>query len=698
MPNEAPLGPSDGKGWTWEQALNLFQDGATYPVVPPRSTILNAKWLKADAYRKPRGPANRYPQNNWVVEWQTAGTSFYGVADSNEALEKPMADFYGNTRKILESLGRGDNTVAQPRTFDTAYGALFGAGTVLSTYGKDLKAWPEKVGHKGDDFQGGGALAFRQVLDGLVFRFQDTVDQLTVRNHLAWKSLEEAKGGTDNPATTENEGKNGLVLAIAKLQEGYEKWTERRTAPLVDTGRFGQITWNSKDLSMPAGAFTALWMSDRFQQDLNSGNPNTRATAEWNNYFPRSSQLNADVTQAAFWDQLEEIAKNMWSQHMAATLDVAAAAAVEILQASYVAAADLLPTIEKRQKLNLTTPPAVDPKKDPTKDDPTKTPPKSDLDKKPPTVDPPKIDPTENGPNGDGITPPGTDKGSGDKGGKDVPPPVPVPRPPTTNLPSNPTTRDPNSLIKVPTGSHVGPDGTVLGPDGKPVLDPTGRPIVVPPGSRVNHDGEIVGPKGEKLTEKDRLSRADPTTPGVDRESELDKYLASLRGPGAPSLPTLLTPLSPSASTPSGGSLNLGSGYTGTTSPSGTSPGATTPAPPTPKTVPTEGGPSLLKGGGTGNGTGNGQGGVPFYPPTAGGGGTGGADQNKGERDRTTWLAEDEETWGTDPRVGPSVLGRRRRGRPSVTTTARNHGQGGSDGRLAGGAAAPGHGHAEGSA
>ncbi|HET6290627.1 MAG TPA: hypothetical protein VFG15_28270, partial [Amycolatopsis sp.] len=57
-------------------------------------------------------------------------------------------------------------------------------------------------------------------------------------------------------------------------------------------------------------------------------------------------------------------------------------------------------------------------------------------------------------------------------------------------------------------------------------------------------------------------------------------------------------------------------------------------------------------------GTGNGSG-VPFHPPTAGG--AGGAGQGKSERDRTTWIAEDEETWGTDPTVAPGVLGRRRR-------------------------------------
>lgn len=51
----------------------------------------------------------------------------------------------------------------------------------------------------------------------------------------------------------------------------------------------------------------------------------------------------------------------------------------------------------------------------------------------------------------------------------------------------------------------------------------------------------------------------------------------------------------------------------------------------------------------------------PMYSPMAGGGMMGGqgAGQGQGqERERSTWLAEDEDVWGTDPEVGPRVLGR----------------------------------------
>ena len=32
--------------------------------------------------------------------------------------------------------------------------------------------------------------------------------------------------------------------------------------------------------------------------------------------------------------------------------------------------------------------------------------------------------------------------------------------------------------------------------------------------------------------------------------------------------------------------------------------------------------------------------------------------QQQQERERTTWLSEDEDVWGTEPQVGPAVLGR----------------------------------------
>lgn len=63
----------------------------------------------------------------------------------------------------------------------------------------------------------------------------------------------------------------------------------------------------------------------------------------------------------------------------------------------------------------------------------------------------------------------------------------------------------------------------------------------------------------------------------------------------------------------------------------------------------------------------NGANNVPLYPPMAGMGGMGmGGNQQTQDRERTTWLAEDERVWGTDPDVAPAVLGRGKRKRKAT--------------------------------
>jgi hypothetical protein len=54
----------------------------------------------------------------------------------------------------------------------------------------------------------------------------------------------------------------------------------------------------------------------------------------------------------------------------------------------------------------------------------------------------------------------------------------------------------------------------------------------------------------------------------------------------------------------------------------------------------------------------DGSGGVPFFPPMMGGGGAGGAGEKPQERERQTWLTEDEEIWGTRVDVRSGAIGR----------------------------------------
>ncbi|MFG2042303.1 hypothetical protein [Dactylosporangium sp. NPDC048998] len=58
---------------------------------------------------------------------------------------------------------------------------------------------------------------------------------------------------------------------------------------------------------------------------------------------------------------------------------------------------------------------------------------------------------------------------------------------------------------------------------------------------------------------------------------------------------------------------------------------------------------------GGGLGAAGGMGGMPYMPPM---GNPGGGKDNEKDRERNTWLTEDEEVWGTDPDVTAAVIGR----------------------------------------
>ncbi|MGC4747990.1 hypothetical protein ACLQ28_20385 [Micromonospora sp. DT201] len=109
-----------------------------------------------------------------------------------------------------------------------------------------------------------------------------------------------------------------------------------------------------------------------------------------------------------------------------------------------------------------------------------------------------------------------------------------------------------------------------------------------------------------------------------------------------------------------GGVGGVGSGSGGLTGqpsaplPNGLMVGALGPAP----VAPTSGMDGLIPGATGAAGAGGAAGGFPpMMPPMGGMGGAGGGQQEK-ERERTTWLAEEEEVWGTDPNVMPGVIGR----------------------------------------
>ena len=208
----------------------------------------------------------------------------------------------------------------------------------------------------------------------------------------------------------------------------------------------------------------------------------------------------------------------------------------------------------------------------------------------------------------------------------------------------------PGSRSAVRTGG--GPDGGVGRPDLPTSIDPS----TTDPGGAGGEFPSLTGPGTpggtQVFTSGPPSGEHRPAAGGLfpDNSSQV---------PGGPNLPGDLGPPIPGLG---GGPGGTDGGLTNTVQPlNGFRIG---PAPAVPGSEGSPGG--LGPGGGVFSSVGRpsdgsttpGNGGTPFYPPMGGGMGGGGAGGDQRERERTTWLAEEEDVWGTDPDVVPAVIGR----------------------------------------
>jgi hypothetical protein len=227
--------------------------------------------------------------------------------------------------------------------------------------------------------------------------------------------------------------------------------------------------------------------------------------------------------------------------------------------------------------------------------------------------------------------------------------------------------------MKVPPGSQVDDKGRVIGPDGQPVLDKNGNPVVVEPGSRIDGDGTLLDPDGRPVSEVSQLM--------ADQRHAFESGFDSgggdglLGGGGFGSGGYSYHP-GGSLLGGSGGSDGLGlGGFSGT----GLMPGGRSGL--SSKALANGGDPNTAqaraaaeaadaaeraaqaraaaeaeKNALTGKGMSTTGGMPPMMPPGAGAGGA--PNQKDKDRQRTTWLAEDEEVWGTESTGVAGVIGR----------------------------------------
>ncbi|MFJ6135634.1 hypothetical protein [Kitasatospora sp. NPDC092286] len=220
--------------------------------------------------------------------------------------------------------------------------------------------------------------------------------------------------------------------------------------------------------------------------------------------------------------------------------------------------------------------------------------------------------------------------------------------------------------VTVPPGSVITKDGRIVDENGNPVLDSSGNPMVAGPNYTIGPDGTLRDDKGNTVSQYRQLL-ADRYSGGGGGGDDL--LTPSNFGPGGFSYGTGgLGGLSGSGSggllTPGGGPMitGMGGGLSSRALASGGDPNAMKvavdqanaermAAEKAARAAAQE--QALL----TGRQTATSSGGMPpMMPPGGGMGGQGGP--NDKDRRRTTWLAEDEETWGTETGAVHGVIGR----------------------------------------
>ncbi|MER8184885.1 hypothetical protein [Kitasatospora sp. NPDC094015] len=223
-------------------------------------------------------------------------------------------------------------------------------------------------------------------------------------------------------------------------------------------------------------------------------------------------------------------------------------------------------------------------------------------------------------------------------------------------VPDGASTDTPGRYLTVPPGSHIGDNGHVIGPDGKDVLDRNGNPIVVDGGYTIGPDGTLRDEHGNPVSESTQLL--------ADQRHAYDATRDSLFGDGSSSDPFV------GGGFGGGGGYGLGTGPSGSSlyagangmssralanggDPSAAAKAAAERAAAAEQEALAEAERQALTGSKV-----NTTGGTPMMPPMGAGAGAGAGNPNEKDKQRTTWLAEEEEVWGTETTAVSGVIGR----------------------------------------
>jgi len=707
---------ASSKSYPWEDMLRAFAPTSMTDSAS-RDDVLAEAWLGSlnvitdkateNAKRKTDGfDLKKNAGLDMWAEWTYPGTGYSTLIGSTyrwDLWDKEgsiLSRFEWAGEKIFKPLaqegGRSDTT--DQATFGLVAQTIADIDTWCLSRIDEIAGWAKHVDGADSDFQGSAANRFREVLLGLRSEF----DQLHRRlGGTGGSSAHGGKPGANVVADKLRKAGSDMHISHGHLYDSWKKWQAGSPPGDVNDPKKWMYKHDDWRLAWPHACLhlAFIWVTMTLT-------PTRSASGSVTWVDTSGGPTPESGLEHGFAQALEQAAKNWWHLYVVFMLDMPAIDVQGLVTTSFEAAAGELGAFDPPRMILPTDKPPTSPdtkggpdsKGGPDlKDDPNK----KDIG----GGTPPPLTGNHSGIGGTG----GTGKGGSGTGGGQAPlldkngkplldkdgNPLLVPPGTTVNskgqligpdgkpllgpdgkprtVPPGTTVGKPDptgagSVFKVPAGSKVNEDGTVTGPDGKPVLDSNGNPVVLDKGSTVDKDGTVRDAGGRTVSPFSQLLSDQGHALGLRGGS------GSTGGSGTGGL--IVPPLSWS------GSDGLGIGSTGSFGGLGGSGGkalgSLTAGPPT---VGTGGRLAELNGGsatgalaqeeaaaqqaaeesqllGRGISTTGGMGG-PMMPPMGMGGlGGAGAGQTEKERQRTTWLTEDEEVWGTDSGAVTGVIGR----------------------------------------
>ena len=663
----------------WEDALRNF--GPSGAKITTREDVVAGSSSDSDASSGTKaGPwianykvtTSNNPDTNFDIWWSAnlsdgQSTVVGANLDWGQFGDKsPLALFTHQADDILGHLisapNENDNTSVW--SFDAAGQALHDFDGWLSAWLPKVKAWADDVDAPASDFQGSAAGAFRSLLLGFGEELNELHTQLNQSTPRPWESLHDSRVQ--------------LGSTHVAMWNAYSDW-------------------RANPRSMPVNCLHDAFLEAMSQATVTiSPNDPTGSDGGYDPGYTVSINVPppwGPPDQQAFWTEVETRAKSYWTDMTNRLLDPRTQDAVSKLGTQYTHTSGAVHGITA----TTLTPPTSS---DPTNNDSDSTNP---------------FDGLANGfnnlfnglnhPNGGGGNAPapnfgasndfngsggqdpsktgmpsiGSTSAGGDpnqvpllgKDGKPIVDPstgLPMMVPAGTTVGANGALKDANGNpimkngkpetvpegttvgtsdgLNLPKGSTINPDGTVTGPDGKLLNDAYGNKMVLPKGAKIGANGEVVDAQGNPLSQSGQLERdlfpSQPTPTTRTTSAVPDEFGAELGG----------VPRGTGAST-MGGDQVLGT-TSGMSEKAIANGGVLTPEEAAAQQSAAEAAEEAQMMGRQAASSGEG---MPMMPPPMGGmGGAGGP--NGQDRQRTTWLAEEEEVWGTETTAVSGVIGR----------------------------------------